>query len=277
METNAIIDGIAKAAARNRKAEEGDYIKGGLLYCGKCHTPKQCEVEFQGRVLKPYCMCKCEVEEEERRQKERKRAERMARVDRMRRTGFPDSEMRKWTFASDDGKSPQMKVLRRYVENFPRMLETGKGLILYGNVGSGKSFAAACVANALIDSGTPCLMTNFSRIVNTLNNSFEGRQGYIDSLNDFDLLVIDDFAAERGTEYMTEQVFNIIDARYRSGLPLIVTTNLDGSQLMNPKGIGQERVLSRILEMCVPVKFDGPNRRTRGSADMDEIRGILGL
>ena len=43
---DGIIEGLAKAAATNFKPKEGDYIKDGLLYCGKCHTPKQCEVEM---------------------------------------------------------------------------------------------------------------------------------------------------------------------------------------------------------------------------------------
>lgn len=52
MDTNGIIEGLAKAAAQNHKPQDGDYIKDGLLYCGKCHTPKQCEVEFGGRIIK---------------------------------------------------------------------------------------------------------------------------------------------------------------------------------------------------------------------------------
>lgn len=144
MEMNGVIEGLAKAAARNAKGHEGDYIKDGLLYCGKCHTPKQCEIERGGRVIKPYCMCKCEVEREERLKEEDRARERMQRVDRMRRTGFPDSEMREWTFANDGGKDARtMAAMRRYVEKFPQMLENGTGLMLYGNVGSGKSFAVA--------------------------------------------------------------------------------------------------------------------------------------
>ena len=53
MKTDGITEGLAKAAAQNHKPKEGDYIKDGLLYCGKCHTPKRCEVEFGGRIIKP--------------------------------------------------------------------------------------------------------------------------------------------------------------------------------------------------------------------------------
>lgn len=279
MNMDGIIEGFAKAAERNAKPQAGDYIKDGLLYCGKCNTPKQCEMEFGGRIIKPYCMCKCEVEEEERRKEDERTRERMQRVDMMRRTGFPDSEMREWTFANDDGKDAKtMAAMKRYVERFPEMLENGTGLMLYGNVGSGKSFAAACIANALIENGTPCLMTNFQRIVNKLQDGFSGRQEYIDSLQKFDLLIIDDFATERKTEYMTEQVTAVIDARYRSKLPLIVTTNINPRDLMSADGIGEQRIYSRIMDMCVPVPFnESDRRRSDYAARTAAAKELLGL
>ena len=279
MNFDGIIDGLENAAARNAKGRDGDYVKDGLLYCGKCNTPKQCVVEFGGRVIKPYCMCKCEVEEEERLKEESRVRERMQRVDRMRRTGFPDSEMREWTFANDDGKDAMtMAAMKRYVDKFPQMLEAGTGLMLYGNVGSGKSFAAACIANSLIESGTPCLMTNFQRIVSKLQDGFSGKQEYIDGLQRFDLLIIDDFATERKTEYMTEQVTAVIDARYRSKLPLIVTTNINPRELMSADGIGEQRIYSRIMDMCVPVAFNGCDRRSSEyAARTAAAKGLLGL
>ena len=146
-----------------------------------------------------------------------------------------------------------------------------------GSVGTGKSYAAACVANALIDAGTPCMMTNFNRLVNIINNSFEGRQKYIDSLNEFDLLIIDDLAAERDTEFMAEQVMNIIDARYRAGLPLIVTTNLTVQELSGTTDIRKQRVFSRLIEMCVPITVTGRDRRKAKAAQNAEIMGLLGL
>ena len=187
--------------------------------------------------------------------------------------------MREWTFANDDGKDAKtMAAMKRYVEKFPQMLENGTGLMLYGNVGSGKSFAAACIANALIESGTPCLMTNFQRIVNKLSNGFSGRQEYIDSLQKFDLLIIDDFATERRTEYMTEQVTAVIDARYRSKLPLIVTTNINPRDLMGADGLGEQRIYSRIMDMCVPVPFNGSDRRRSDYAKKTAAaKELLGL
>ena len=55
---------------------------------------------------------------------------------------------------------------------------------------------------------------------------------------------------ERGTEYGLEQVFNVIDSRYRSGKPLIVTTNLTLDDLRNPEDTAHSRIYDRLLSIC---------------------------
>lgn len=261
------------------KAEPEDYVRDGLLYCGKCHTPKQTRVEFMGEIRTPYCLCKCAAEKwdaEKAAWDDRQRADRIAQL---RRVGFPDSELARCTFDEDDGKSQRLStVARRYVENFDEMCRRGKGLLFFGEVDGGKTFAAACIANALIDQGRPCLMTNFARLVNTLGGMFDGRQAYIDGLSRFDLLVIDDLASERNTEFMGEVIHNVIDARYRSRKPLIVTTNLTADELKNPQGVGRQRVYTRLFEMCVPVEVKGVGRRKRKlTEDYTDLKDILGL
>ena len=107
---------------------------------------------------------------------------------------------------------------------------------------------------------------------------FEGKQEYIDELNRFSLLVIDDLASERDTEYMNEMVIDIIDARYRSGKPLIVTTNLTAQELNNPKDIRKKRVYSRLLEMCVPLEVKGTDRRKNNAVkERSKINDMLGI
>jgi DNA replication protein DnaC len=261
------VEAIAKKAAEANAAVEGDYIKDGLLHCGKCNTPKQCRVPnpFKaGQVDIRHCICKCRVEELKAEEERRKQAKRAERIKDMRRIGFQDAEMQNWTFEKDDGANKKiMDVMRNYVQNFTRMKEDGKGLLLYGTVGTGKTFASACVANALIDMGYPCLMTNFKKIANTLMGMYDGKQNYIDGLNRFDLLIIDDLASERNTEYMNEVVQEIVDSRYRAGLPLIITTNLTADEIKHPAEISKQRTYSRLLEMCLPLEVKGQDRRKK--------------
>ena len=261
-----IIDDIARNS--NIKANDGDYLVDGLLYCGKCKTAKQVRLELFGEVKTPYCLCKCEGERRDREEKERKEEERRAEVMRMRSYGFPQAEMKDWTFSNDDRNNEKItNIALNYVEHFEKMKKNGKGLLFYGSVGTGKTYISACIANALIDKGYPCLVTNFARLVNTISGKFEGKQEYIDSLSEYTLLVIDDLSAERNTEYMNEIVWNIIDARYRSGKPLIVTTNLTAQELNSPAEISKQRVYSRLMEMCIPLEISGKDRRKQKLRD----------
>lgn len=270
---------IERKAAAAIKINEGDYQQDGLWYCGKCHTPKQCFVEVFDQIRTPPCLCKCAKEARDQEEEARKQREFFERVQRYRSVGFPESEMASWNFAADDGSNPQMvAAMRNYVQHFDTFSKQGKGLLLFGNVGTGKTFLAACVANALIDSGVPCLVTNFARIANTVQVLFEGRQEYYDSLNKFPLLVLDDLSAERKTEYMQEIVFNVIDARYRAKLPLIVTTNLTRQELQNPVDITYQRIFSRLFEMCTPIEVAGADRRHAAlKNDIAATKQLLGL
>lgn len=281
MDIAKIIDDIAERAAAENAASDGDYIdeESGLLICGNCNTPKQCHVQLFGQDRIVHCMCKCRTEKYEAEEAAFKHRQKMQRIENLRQTGFPDADMKNWTFANDDGSNEKISaVAKNYVENFSEMKKRGKGLLLFGNVGTGKTFISACIANALIDKGYPCLVTNFARLVNTVSGMYDGKQDYIDSLNNFDLLVIDDLASERDTEYMGEIVQNIIDSRYRSGLPLIVTTNLTSEELKKPVEIRKQRIYSRLFEMCVPVEVSGKDRRKQKLRDeYGEIGDLLGL
>ena len=258
---------------------DGDYIKDGLLFCGKCHTPKQIEVVICGKAVKPYCLCKCGEEEEKAKQEKIREIFRKEEIERNRHSGFLDVDMIGCTFDKDDEANPKVSdIARRYVEHFDLMFRKGKGLLFLGNAGTGKSFIAACIANALIDQGYKCLMTNFPRIINELTGLYEGKQQYIDSLNNYNLLIIDDLAIERDTEYTAEIIQNVIDSRYRANKPLILTTNLTKAEFENPKNVRKERLFSRLYEMCLPVPVTGKDRRKENSAAKDDyIKSLLGI
>lgn len=274
-----IFGGIVGQSHVSIAPNDSDYEKDGLLYCGRCHTPKQTRIEVFGSVVTPMCLCKCEAERIALEKAKADFADKMDRVSRLRKVGFADGDMASWTFANDDRSNPYVSdIAQRYVQNFQRMRSEHKGLLLYGKVGTGKTYISACIANALIDRGVPCMVTNFARLVNTIQGMREGRQEYLDDLSEFDLLVIDDLASERDTEYMQETIMNIIDARYRSGLPLIVTTNLSSAELKNPADIRKQRIYSRIFEMCVPVEVKGQDRRKEKlKADYSEYKELLGI
>lgn len=278
MQMDHIID---KVASRVPPATDADTYLGedGLLYCSKCHTRRQTKVSALGKEKIVGCICHCMAEKRDREQEQRKHQERMEQIMRNRSVGFPDSELKKYTFDNDDGKTPAItNAMQAYVENFPDLRKSGKGLLLYGNVGTGKTYMAACVVNALLDRGYPCLMTNFSRLTNKLSGMWDGKQEYIDSLCEYALVAIDDLGVERDTSYMSENVTTIIDSLYRANVPMIITSNYTPKQLTEECEIRKRRVFDRMLERCHPVMVDGPSRRKQaGRSDFAEMNKLLGL
>ena len=252
-----------------------DFYKDGILHCGNCGEPKERKLEMNGRTIKPKCMCKCEREELKKQQEEYQRQEEQKQIDDLRIRCFKDKELRSYTFESDDEQNKISKVARNYVDNFEKM--GNKGLLLFGSVGTGKTFIACCIANALIDKGHSCLVTNFARLVNEIGGIFD-KQKIFDDLREYDLLIIDDLASERDTEYMNEIVMNVINERYLSGKPIIVTTNLTSNELKHSSTINKQRVYSRLYEMCIFVEVVGEDRRKEKlKRSQKELGRILGL
>ena len=212
-----------------RELAEDEYLNkaDGLIYCSKCHTPRQHRIELKERVFLPTVRCRCQQEIYDNEEAERKHQEFLMQVSHLRANGLQDKSLHDYNFANDKG--------------------------------------------------IPVLMTNFSRILNTLTGMYsDDRNQFIDSFNKYSLLIIDDLGIERSSEFALEQVFNVIDSRYRSKKPLIVTTNLTLDELKHPKDLARARIYDRVLERCVPLKINNQNiRELNAAANMQEARKIL--
>jgi len=140
------------------------------------------------------------------------------------------------------------------------MQEQGKGLFFLGTPGTGKTFLACCIANALLEQGRSVRVTTFAEVSNRLQSTFD-KQAVFDDLNYTDLLVLDDLEAQRDTSYMNEVVFTVIDSRCAVKKPIIVTSNITMKDFAEPSTIERRRVFSRLQEMCLPLAVTGSDRR----------------
>ena len=273
---NTMFDFLDRIQVQKEPRPEQYLGEDGLLYCGKCHTPVQCRITFEGKERIMPCICKCQKEERERQEQRMKEEEQLLYVRRLKAAGIQERHLQDWTFASATD-TPSIQMAKRYTENWKKVKAENLGLLLWGDVGTGKSFLAACIANALLEKGVPVLMTNFSKILNQMGAMYsDERYRYIASFNRFSLLIIDDLGIERNTEYALEQVYAFIDERYKTGLPLIITTNLTISQLRNPEDVAHARIYSRVLEMCTPVHVPGHDRRTTiGKSKQELVKEVL--
>ncbi|MPM68967.1 hypothetical protein SDC9_115904 [bioreactor metagenome] len=248
----------------------------GNKICALCSTP-----------IPPDGMCKC-AKEDSKREEERiklflqneKEKHHQLRVENLRRNGISDPKFKDFTFDLDDPKHPDISnKCRLYVEEWDKMRDNNIGIIFFGPVGTGKTFYAGCIANALIEKLVPVLVTSFSAVISSLQAlSFgEDKNEVFKRLQEPDVLILDDCGIERSTEYILEQMFLIVDARYRSNKPLIVTTNLTPAELTTDK-LEYARIYDRILENSLQIQVKGASRRLDIAArKQDEFNKLLGL
>lgn len=235
----------------------------GLIYCGKCHQLKQTRIYSQllGRILEPFCLCSCQQLID---QKERQRIiDQNRKMQIERNLKEADSLMLKNTFSKDRYPDNKMhKISKDYCKKWLEFnLPKNIGLYICGPVGVGKTFYASCIANEIAKVYAHSVKaTSINKIINDLF-SVTDKSGYIADLVSVDLLVIDDLGTERKTGYAAEQVFSVIDERYKTQKPLIITSNISYDQLSKNTDIQYQRINDRIRDMCVPIVMEGQSLR----------------
>lgn len=214
--------------------------------CPKCGGALKIVLTRKGKSSVLPCACDCMRAAF----KGRELDYREAKLERYRKDCFTAKHQRCMTFENSEH---DLSTVLDYAKEFEQIGGQGFGLLLYGPKGSGKTYAACAVANYLLDRGKRVKVTSVARMYNDIMERFEGRQDRIDSLARFDLVVIDDFGAERGSDSVEEVAYQVVDVLYQAQRPMVVTTNLDKSQMGGRAG-------SRIVERCYPIEMAQPVR-----------------
>lgn len=281
---------FASIALKNQERHQGDYVgEDGLLYCGKCGAPRQRFMDCldplpddpdHKRPLKVTAMCKCEEEEARREEDAKKATEAMEKIRKLRAASLMDAQFTVSTFDNfrvTKYNKKNLGLCRRYAEKFSTMMENNQGLLFWGNVGTGKSFAAACIANYLLEHQVPVMMTSFVKLLEAVQSARSDESDIIRRLNRAKLVIFDDLGAERSTDYALEKVYNIVDSRYRARLPMILTTNLTLTEMQEETDIRYMRIYDRVFETCYPMQFTGPSLRKQEAANRyDKMEKLLG-
>jgi DNA replication protein DnaC len=138
-------------------------------------------------------------------------------------------------------------------------------LILVGDFGAGKSYAAAAVANEAAvrafrrsSRNQDVRWWNIATLLDDLRPSAPDAEGTWERAKTVPLLVLDDWGHVRVTDWATEQMWKLINARVEAGLRQIVTTTAVWGDLVQVWG---QATMDRVREASVTVRVDGKSRR----------------
>lgn len=156
----------------------------------------------------------------------------------------------------------EVRAVRRYCERVDEMLDSGRGMWFLGSPGTGKSHLAYLISQAALAAGRSVAIYTGPRLLDEIRRTYgEDDSGstldLIDGLTTVELLHIEDLAVARPTDWVLEQLYNIINGRYENERSIVFTCDLTGDEddgeNVDPGRLAHHitrRNFSRLLEMC---------------------------
>lgn len=151
-------------------------------------------------------------------------------------------------------------IAQDYVKNIEQYLDNGKNLIIEGagKVGTGKTHLACSVAQGVMQKGIPAQFINVVSMIAEIKENFD-----ISKFADVELLIIDDLGKEKGTEWVCETIYGIINKRYEQMKPTVITTEKPMSEMTLHYEDKGKAILSRISEDFFLIRLNGEDYRQR--------------
>ena len=156
----------------------------------------------------------------------------------------------------------QVRAVRRFVTDVEANLDTGRGLWIHGDVGTGKTTLAMLVSKAALKAGRSVAIYSLPRLLNEIRDTHRAERSHVDLLDRLtavDLLHVDDVGAERTTDWVLEELYSIVNARYEDQRSMVITTNIDNRDALCEQI--SARTVSRLTEMCDELPLKGNDLR----------------
>lgn len=255
---------LTEVLKNSKKAEMG--LQSEIKTCPKCGEPLGRLVKMPfGEIVGPRA-CKCKRDKMAKEKIENEAKEKQIRLQRVIKNSLMNSKLRTWTFENWDHNKVNEKFFQlgtKYVEKFQEMKANNQGLLIHGDPGNGKTYLTAAIANELLKRYVPVICVGSIALTERIAESKrsygdEGIFTVLNSLENADLLIIDDLGTEPDNRWTRSMIYQIIDKRDNSNLPLIVTTNISMDQL---KDRYDDRTYSRLTQMCSFIRNTGKDLR----------------
>jgi DNA replication protein DnaC len=165
------------------------------------------------------------------------------------------------TFDNFQDKTPSLQGIKKAVRDWAmrvyKQTDGRRWLYLCGACGCGKTHLCAAAANGLRAAGVSVLFMTTPVLLGTLKADLNRTEDFINQLSVVPVLVLDDLGTEPLTEWAASILFRIIDGRYTTRRPLLVSSNLTLERL------GSERIASRLgdVRLCEVIVNPAPDWR----------------
>ena len=156
------------------------------------------------------------------------------------------------------------KSFYKYCKNFEKAKETGIGILMFGNAGTGKTFFTDCIYNELKEQNI-IYKTTLSYYLQSIKDAFNSKSENwnLNMLKEVDLIILDDIGNERLTDWGMEHLYNLFNFIYTNKKSMIINTNLSLFELEEYLLIKKSNKLTdRISELCKIFNFDWESRRS---------------
>lgn len=220
---------------------------GSCRICGKEYRAVQVRNDFADFVrYEPACQCISKEDEEREHRTQVWHAMRAGGVP----SGYINVSFENWDSDIAPGIEKAFRAAYEYASE--RLYDKGKGLIMYGAVGSGKTRCGISVLRVIAENGGKAFY--FLPMSNLIAKLIE-EKGYLETLLQYDIVMFDDIdKINTQSDYVKTQVFSVFDSMMREERVIIGTTNMQDKDFDEKLG---SAVTSRLMERNIFVKFDG--------------------
>lgn len=177
---------------------------------------------------------------------------------------YADDKQTPFGISEQQNAREVLESCRTFVARAMESLRTAPSLFINGNTGLGKTFLCSAICHALAENGIISLYITYSDLISNIKAGFDATTSGIDDLlaiaRRVPVLILDDLGAEYITDFSIRCLFDIVNHRRNERLPMVISSNLTLSEVSSRY---DERIASRLLEVCLPVRLFGADIRTR--------------
>lgn len=252
---------------------KNEYVLFGKIYCAHCKKEKS--LDMPERYFYVKCPCDCERKREFVEQKRKERAEKIRIYRESNERNLPMDVRGASFYKLVDSKSSENYITvcercEKFCRNFQAVKQSGRGIWLYGEFDTGKTYLASAILKTLQDEGVMCIFTTMERILDELKATYNTttsatEQSVMTNYAKVDCLILDDFigikSSRKGVDnWAADKFCEIIKRRHEQHLPTVITSR-SSIRGLTTDGLLPREIVDKLVNKMVELQLTERQRR----------------